>query len=209
MSTIKNLSISESAKETRLVIENNKGGKEVIDRIMAAYGFNTKIALCNHLGVTQSTLANRYLRDTISNDWVVICNLETGANLEWLLTGKGSTFTSQHEIKQSRFELKTIKSGKLETLTAVSVSSALLPEQVTDVFFIKSDQSIFIIEKSFDSINDGTWVVEIDDFVSIRELYRLPGGRLRVESGPSSFECHADDIKVLGKVIGKTEFFDY
>ncbi|WP_081307003.1 phage repressor protein CI [Edwardsiella tarda] len=208
MSTIKKISISESTKETRLVIESNKGGKEAIDRIMEAYGFSTKISLCNHLGVSQSTLANRYLRDTMPNDWVVICNLETGAKLEWLLTGKGPKFTSQNATKPSQFELTKIKNGKLENPIEVSLSSDLLPDHVSDAFFIKNDQSVFVIERAFNVINDGKWVVEIDDLVSIRELYRLPGGRLRVESGPSSFECQADDIKILGKVIGITEFIE-
>ncbi|CAI9413493.1 phage repressor protein CI [Lelliottia sp. T2.26D-8] len=205
MSTIKKISISESTKETRLVIESNKGGKEAIDRIMEAYGFSTKISLCNHLGVSQSTLANRYLRDTMPNDWVVICNLETGAKLEWLLTGKGPMFTSANAASPSQFELCNIKNGKLEAPIEVSISSELLPAHATDVFFIKNDLWVFIVEKAFDMINDGTWVVEIDGFVSIREIYRLPGGKVRVESGPASFECRDDEIKVLGKVISKTE----
>ena len=50
------------------------------------------------------------------------------------------------------------------------------------------------------------WLIEIDGLVSLRELVRYPGGRVRVENGKTSFECQADDIKVLGKVISKTEF---
>ena len=48
----------------------------------------------------------------------------------------------------------------------------------------------------------------MDGVISIREMYRLPGGRVRVENGKASFECNAADVKILGKAIGKTEFME-
>ncbi|WP_162882498.1 helix-turn-helix transcriptional regulator, partial [Serratia marcescens] len=50
----------------------NRGGQSVIDRILKAYGFSSRQAFCNHLGISQSTMANRYARDTFPADWVVI-----------------------------------------------------------------------------------------------------------------------------------------
>ncbi|MEW5143136.1 helix-turn-helix transcriptional regulator, partial [Enterobacter hormaechei] len=73
-------------------IAQNRGGKEVIARILEAYGFTTRITLCRQLGVSQSTMANRYARDTFPADWVIVCHLETGAALIWLITGAGSKF---------------------------------------------------------------------------------------------------------------------
>ena len=55
-------------------------------------------------------------------------------------------------------------------------------------------------------ITDGLWLIEIDGPVSVKELYRFPGGRIRVENGKASFECKADEIKVLGKVVARTEY---
>lgn len=64
MSTRNNTKRNESTL-VRESVESNKGGKEVIFRIVEAYGFSSRQALCNHLGVSQSTLANRSARDAI------------------------------------------------------------------------------------------------------------------------------------------------
>lgn len=202
------ISVSEYTKETRRKIESNKGGKDAIDRILEAYGFSTKITLCNHLGVSQSTLANRYLRDTLPNDWVIICHLETGARLEWLLTGKGPIFLAESDPSNSRMEYYLMDNGKLNTPNEITVSPVFLPEHKEEVFSLKSNQSIFVVEKVRTEISDGLWVIKVDGFVSVREIYRLPGGKIRVENGPASYECDASDIEVLGKVISKTEFLN-
>lgn len=55
-------------------------------------------------------------------------------------------------------------------------------------------------------VTDGLWLIEMDELASIRELNRLPGNRIRVENGKASFECKAEDIKVLGKVVARTEY---
>ncbi|HAN6235189.1 TPA: bacteriophage CI repressor, partial [Escherichia coli] len=44
----------------KTVIMQNRGGQQVIDRILKAYGFTSRQAFCNHLGISQSTMANRY-----------------------------------------------------------------------------------------------------------------------------------------------------
>ena len=68
----------------------NSGGKKAIERLVEAYGFGTRQALCDHLGVSKSTMATRYMRDIFPADWVIQCALETGTSLNWLTTGHGS-----------------------------------------------------------------------------------------------------------------------
>lgn len=58
-------------------INPNQGGKAAIERLVKAYGFTTRQALADHLGVSKSTLANRYMRDTFPADWIIQCALET------------------------------------------------------------------------------------------------------------------------------------
>lgn len=71
-----------------------KGGRGAIERMVEAYGFKTRQALCDHLGISKSTLATRYMRDSFPAEWVIQCALETGASLNWLTTGHGSKQTS-------------------------------------------------------------------------------------------------------------------
>lgn len=70
-------------------INPNKGEKEAIERLVKAYGFSTRQALCDHLGVSKSALAKRYMRDTFPSDWVIQCALETVLSVNWLGFGIG------------------------------------------------------------------------------------------------------------------------
>lgn len=65
------------------------GGQQVILRLVEAYGFSTRQMLCDHLGVSKSTLATRFMRDIFPAEWVIQCALETNAWLKWLVSGVG------------------------------------------------------------------------------------------------------------------------
>lgn len=195
-----------NAKVVREAVESNRGGKDVIFRLVEAYGFSSRQALCNHLGVSQSTLANRSARDTFPADWVIICHMETGASLTWLTTGKGARFM---EVEESRVVIAThkkISNGILESMDDFILDKASLPEGLNAPFVINADRSTYLVDTYEGEIVDGLWLIEIDKLVSIRELVRFPGGRIRVENGKSSFECQSSDIVVLGKVITRTEY---
>lgn len=66
-----------------------KGGRGAIERMVQAYGFKTRQQLCNQLGVSKSTLATRYMRDSFPAEWVIQCAVETSVSLEWLISGVG------------------------------------------------------------------------------------------------------------------------
>lgn len=88
-----------NAKMVREAVESNRGGKDTILRLVEAYGFSNRQALCSHLGGSQSTLDNRSARDTFPADWVIICHVETGASLTWLTTGKGARFWKSKNLE--------------------------------------------------------------------------------------------------------------
>ncbi|WP_367298880.1 helix-turn-helix transcriptional regulator [Hafnia alvei] len=65
------------------------GGRGTIERMVQAYGFKTRQQLCDQLGVSKSTLATRYMRNSFPSDWVIQCALETGLPLHWIAFGAG------------------------------------------------------------------------------------------------------------------------
>lgn len=69
-----------------------KGGRGAIERMVEAYGFTTTKALCDQLGVTKGTIANRYMHDSLPSDWVIQCVLETGVSFQWATTANGPMF---------------------------------------------------------------------------------------------------------------------
>lgn len=205
MSTKENTNRHE-AKAVREAVESNRGGKDTILRLVEAYGFSSRQALCTHLGVSQSTLANRSARDTFPADWVIICHMETGASLTWLITGKGARFMEVEESRVVIAKQKKISNGILESMGDFILDKGSLPEGLNAPFVVNADRSIYLVDTYEGEIVDGLWLIEIDKLVSIRELVRFPGGRVRVENGKSSFECQSSDIVVLGKVITRTEY---
>lgn len=78
-------------------INPNQGGKAAIKRLIDVIGFTAKQALADHLDVSKSTLANRYLQDTFPADWIVRHTLDAGTSLQWLLSGIGAACSISKE----------------------------------------------------------------------------------------------------------------
>ncbi|EPU6747084.1 phage repressor protein CI [Salmonella enterica subsp. enterica serovar Bergen] len=202
----------------RKSIELPAGGKDVIERICLAYGFTSRQALCRHLDVSQSTMANRVMRGNFPADWVLICVMETGASLDWLVYGRGvppridnqeeNTDDTQSSSRTIHMDYSVIQNGVFQNQKQIIVSSDLIPLGSVAPRLVGFDGKIWIVDDFSGELVDGFWLIEMDGVVSVREMYRLPGGRVRVENGKASFECNASDVNVLGQVTGKTEFMD-
>ncbi|WP_118985542.1 MULTISPECIES: phage repressor protein CI [unclassified Photorhabdus] len=175
----------------------------VLDRIIEAYGFTSKLMLAHHFDMASSSLAGRYKRNIFPSDMVVRCMAETGATLEWLATGQGKKFAGDelNIIKLQNHKLvdgKLYQSGyvmfdKIMFTTGVSLSS--------DSFCVLDNKTHYIIDHKFADVYDGKWLVEIEEKISIRELIRIPVKRVRVSGVSMAFDCDLDDIKVLGRVV--------
>ena len=181
------------------------GGREAIQRIMEAYEFSTRQALCNHLGISQSTMANRWMRDTFPHDWLIACHLDTGTSMLWLATGQGDLVKDNKAPHETQLRIKKITGGILLEGDLLAYDTRLLSDSVSEPFLLDGEGAIYLIEGAKGEVTDGLWLIDIDGLVSLKEIYRLPGRKLRVENGPASFDCTPDDINVLGKVISKTE----
>lgn len=175
--------------------------EEVLDRICEAYGFSQKIQLARHFEIASSSLANRYSRDSISYDFIVHCALETGANLAWLLTGKGSPTTGNTNTDTQNVEKFTLSEESLVSDGDLSIAGKFFSKPLTKPIAVYADGKLHFIERDA-SLSDGEWLVDIEGAISIRELTKLPGRRLHVAGGKVPFECGFDDIKALGRVMG-------
>lgn len=175
---------------------------DVLDRICEAYGFSQKIQLANHFDIASSSLSNRYTRGAISYDFAAHCALETGANLQWLLTGKGQPFTSSATAEDTMsIELFTLSEEILKSDGSITVDAHFFTKPLTDAMAIRTEGKLHFIDKQA-SLFDGLWLVDIEGGISIRELTKLPGRKLHVTGGKVPFECGIDDIKTLGRVVG-------
>ncbi|MGA9618809.1 MAG: phage repressor protein CI [Serratia proteamaculans] len=197
---------------------NDSGGRDAINRLMKAYNFSSRQQLCDHLSVSKSTMANRYLRDSFPAEWVIQCALETGISLLWLATGQGDMFASEECDKPLKTESSVtvrplskivapsikhveLKNGELQTEDEILLDSRLLDSESVNSLFVKTATDSFIVDTSVKQVSNGYWLVDIDGVKSIVKVARIPGNKIVVHQDESSFECSVDDVEVVGRAV--------
>jgi hypothetical protein len=184
-------------------MEFNQGAKAAIERMVEAYGVKTKLALCDALGVTASALSNRQVRDSFPAEYVLKCALDTGASLRWLTYGHGEMFEQNVVTAPSALAVpsKKLLGRKLHDGETLLLDKAFLPEGITSPIIVNDGTTQYIATQTYNDIYDGTWLLDIDGNISIRELVRIPGNKVNVSDIKHSFDCPIEELKVLAKVL--------
>lgn len=181
----------------------NEDNTQVLDRIIEAYGFSSKIMLAQHFEMAASSLSGRYRRPGFPADMVVRCMAETGVTLEWLATGHGKKFDDE-ELDILRLKKYKIIDGEEFDAGMAMFDKVLFKQGVpfpSEPIVVQDGQNYFIIDRKFAEVYDGKWLVRIDDKISIRELTRMPMQRVRVSGVGMAFDCELKDISVIGRVV--------
>lgn len=176
---------------------------DVLDRVVDAYGFTSKLQLAEHFDMASSSLSARFKRGVFPADMVVRCVAETGASLEWLATGLGRKFDDE-ELDILKMPRRKIVDGLLYEagmymLDKVSFLPGV-PLPTSPVCVLEGNNQ-FIVDTSFTEVYDDQWLVEIEGKTSIRTLTRIPIKKVRVSGVGMAFDCGIDDINVIGRVV--------
>ncbi|MDH1795223.1 helix-turn-helix domain-containing protein [Citrobacter portucalensis] len=177
----------------------SSGGKKVIERLVEAYGFTTRQALCDHLGVSKSTMATRYMRDIFPADWVLQCFMETGVSIDWLVSGKGE-LTVNTETKLAEIEIKELRNGEVYALGSYKISPLFLLQEIKSPLAIKTNRHIYVCDREDVILSDGQWLVQIEGKLSIKKINLIPVRKAMVSGDGFTFECDINDIKPIAKV---------
>ena len=86
------------------------GGKDVISRIMEAYGFANRRLLAEHLGMPHSTFGTWAKRGFFPAELVIRCVSETGARLNYVAFGEEPIFDKSDDLKY--FNAIRLENGK-------------------------------------------------------------------------------------------------
>jgi hypothetical protein len=132
--------------------------------------------------------------------------MEIGTSLEWLTYGRGDSNITNQEALSTKIELRKITNGHFSSSDCFEYDEQLLPSDVNAPMLVHFEKQNYLVDMTAAEITDGLWLIEIEKLISVKELYRFHGERIRVENGKASFECKADDIKVLGKVVARIEY---
>lgn len=175
----------------------------VLDRVCEAYGFSTSLQLADHLEMAASSMSARRKRGVFPADIVVQCCLETGATLGWLTTGNGNKFEND-ELNILKFPHKKLIDGQLyETGDVIFDKSMFLPglPLPNDPMCVIDEKVQYIVDQKFSDVYDGQWLVNIEGKIGIRDLVRVPVGKVRVSGVGTAFDCDLNDIQVIGRVV--------
>ncbi len=182
-----------------MTLDLDKGGRAAIERMIDAYGGGTKTALAELWGISKGKLSNRYLRDTFPADYIIQCALETGVPLKWLATGEGPMLTNL-ETDTITVPRKKLIDGELFDSNYYIFDKAFFPEDVKKPAVIIDADITYLIENDFSEVIDGKWLVEIEGKKYIRDLVRIPVGKVKISSNDIAFECKLEEILIVGKV---------
>ena len=61
-----------------------------------------------------------------------------------------------------------------------------IPEGLKSPFILTFDKISYMADSYDGELVDGFWFIEIDGIASVREVYRFPAGRVRIENGKAS-----------------------
>lgn len=68
--------------------DENLNTQELIERISSSYGVTTQRALAEVLGVPSNSISTWIQRNSLPGKAIIQCSLETGADLNWIMTGE-------------------------------------------------------------------------------------------------------------------------
>lgn len=176
---------------------------EVLDRVVEAYGFTSKLQLAEHFDMASSSLSARFKRGIFPADMVIRCVAETGASLEWLSTGQGKKFEGD-TLDIMKFPRKKMVDGQLFDSGYVMFDKVFFRAGTplpTDPICVQDEKAQYILDQNFEEVFDGEWLVNIEGKYTIRTLTRIPIKKVRVSGVGMAFDCALEDIKVLGRVV--------
>jgi len=117
-------------------------GSEVLERMLSAYGFSMQKQLAEHLGIAKSNVAGWVLRGQVPGNAIVQCALDTGANLNWLVTGEpgkaNSVTTSSTPTGKALYDEIMANGGKAVLSRILDAYGFTMQKQLCELLDISS-----------------------------------------------------------------------
>ncbi|WP_213191358.1 phage repressor protein CI [Klebsiella aerogenes] len=184
----------------------SSGGKEILQRIMQAYGFTMQKELGDHLDIPSGTMSAWVRREHFPGDVVIVCALDTGASLYWLATGNGGLYESNVTLPTEQMALATIRKYRLENGELKKTGNwladpSMIPDNHDGLMFVEGMGKSWLVDISAKNIANGRWLISIDGAMDVFNVIRLPGNKVRLSNGSAEFECNLSDITPSGTVI--------
>jgi len=185
----------------------NSGGKEILQRIMQAYGFTLQKELGDHLGIPSGTMSAWVRREHFPGDVVIVCSLDTGASLYWLATGNGGIQDKKtEEVSLMPAGLKQLPKYSIHTGQIVEsglwfCDASMIDTNVINPVFVEKNGHGWLVDLDVKNIANGRWLIDVDGTCDVYDIARLPGNKLTVKNDSSQFECLVNEVICVGMVF--------
>lgn len=191
--------------EKLLEVMQASGGKEILKRLMDAYGFSMQKQLGEHLGIPSGTMSAWLRREHFPGEVVIACALDTGVSLFWLATGNGSMYEQRTPSSESDTPVISLSkhhllNGHLNEGGYWYGDKSLFNESSDGKYMVEKGGDLFCIDTSSHPITNGMWLINIDGINDIYDVIRLPGNKLKLSGESGSFECLVSDVVPQGIV---------
>ena len=184
------------------------GGKAVTSKLCSVLEVDEYQDLADVFGIPRGTVSTWHSRETTPFEIAIRSHLTTGVSLRWLLLNEGDAFpamtnneTTSNVLMLPHYQLK---SGELTALPALSFDPALIQHANTEshhFMALQTASKTMIIDQNDTLPISGSYLITIDNLMSINDIQRLPGNQLVLHYGQSSIAIAQADINIMGKVI--------
>lgn len=183
----------------------SSGGQPVLQRILMAYGFTMQKQLGDLLDISSGTMSTWIRRGYFPGDVIVACALDTNTSLQWLATGEGNPGDNSQKTTVVSSFLREIPFYKLEDGQMIAdgatyIDSRIFHDSAKSLALITNGVNSWYADLSSDRVGNGSFLLNIDDYIDIYDVTRLPGNKIKVSQESTSFECSIDDVSCVGLV---------
>lgn len=185
----------------------NSGGKEILQRIMQAYGFTLQKELGDHLGIPSGTMSAWVRREHFPGDVVIVCALDTGVSLYWLATGNGGIHEQKAEDASSlpvglkQLPKYSIHTGQMVKSGMWFCDASIIDTKVINPVHVEKNGHGWLVDLDVKNIANGRWLIDVDGTCDVYDIARLPGNKLTVKNDSSHFECLVSEVICVGMVF--------
>lgn len=122
-------------------LENAIAG-DVLERILSAYGFTMQKELSDRLEIAKSNVASWLARGQVPGNVIVQCSLDTGADVNWLVTGEVEKASSTSQLStvsgKAVYDEVMANGGKPVLRRILDAYGFTLQKQLCELFGISS-----------------------------------------------------------------------
>ena len=124
------------------MIPEKDNSAQILERLMSSYGVDTQKELAVSLDIPANNISGWTQRDSVPGNAIIKCALDTGADLQWLMTGDlaKANFIAAHSVRKGDALYNEIMSngGKLVLSRIMDAYGFTLQKQLCDLLNISS-----------------------------------------------------------------------